>query len=123
MNFPYPKNYLKDLTNRGTQYDSSNHQTTHLFLSKHRQTHQLSKLWNQNHQKLQQPFVKLSGVPLDKAKNNLEKVLLRLIEKGRIDESEKGRIQTNIIYVNQLQDLSEADLIIEAIVSMQNYFL
>ena len=53
---------------------------------------------------------------LDKAKNNLEKVLLRLIEKGRIDESEKGRIQTNIIYANQLQDLSEADLIIEAIV-------
>ena len=53
---------------------------------------------------------------LDKAKNNLEKVLLRLIEKGRIDESEKGRIQTNIIYANQLQDLSETDLIIEAIV-------
>ena len=53
---------------------------------------------------------------LDKAKNNLEKVLLRLIEKGRIDEFEKGCIQTNIICVNQLQDLSEADLIIEAIV-------
>lgn len=53
---------------------------------------------------------------LDKAKANLDKVLSRLIEKGRIDEAEKDRIQSNISYVKQLQDLSEANLIIEAIV-------
>ncbi|WP_115462220.1 3-hydroxyacyl-CoA dehydrogenase NAD-binding domain-containing protein [Winogradskyella aurantiaca] len=53
---------------------------------------------------------------LDKAKANLEKVLSRLIEKGRIDEAEKNRIQSNISYVKQLQDLSEVNLVIEAIV-------
>jgi 3-hydroxybutyryl-CoA dehydrogenase len=53
---------------------------------------------------------------LDKAKNALEKILLRLIEKGRIDEKEKQRIQSNITYVESLKDLSDADLTIEAIV-------
>ena len=53
---------------------------------------------------------------LDKAKVALEKILLRLIEKDRIDTDEKSRIQNNISYVNTLQDLSNSDLIIEAIV-------
>lgn len=53
---------------------------------------------------------------LDKAKINLDKVLFRLIEKGRIDEPEKNRIQSNITYVKQLRELSETDLVIEAIV-------
>jgi 3-hydroxybutyryl-CoA dehydrogenase len=53
---------------------------------------------------------------LDKAKNALEKILLRLIEKGRIDEKEKQRIQSNITYVESLKELSDADLTIEAIV-------
>lgn len=53
---------------------------------------------------------------LDKAKTSLEKILNRLIEKGRIDESEKQRIQNNISYVNSLSDLSDSDLTIEAIV-------
>ncbi|WP_405202836.1 3-hydroxyacyl-CoA dehydrogenase NAD-binding domain-containing protein [Dokdonia sp. LLG6352-1] len=53
---------------------------------------------------------------LDKAKEALEKVLKRLIEKGRIEASEKDRIQANITYVNTLKELANADLTIEAIV-------
>lgn len=53
---------------------------------------------------------------LDKSKVALEKVLLRLIEKERIDKKEKNRIQTNISYVSSLQDLADSDLTIEAIV-------
>lgn len=53
---------------------------------------------------------------LDKAKTALEKIMNRLIEKGRIDNAEKDRIQSNISYVNNLKDLSDADLTIEAIV-------
>ncbi|MFT7050232.1 MAG: 3-hydroxybutyryl-CoA dehydrogenase, partial [Psychroserpens sp.] len=37
---------------------------------------------------------------LDKAKAALEKILVRLIEKGRIDSEEKIRIQSNISYVD-----------------------
>ena len=53
---------------------------------------------------------------LDKAKTSLEKVLDRLIEKGRIDSEEKSRIEGNISYVDSLDALSEADLVIEAII-------
>jgi 3-hydroxybutyryl-CoA dehydrogenase len=53
---------------------------------------------------------------LDKAKAALEKILNRLIEKGRIDEAEKKRIQNNIQYVDSLKNLSDANLTIEAIV-------
>ena len=53
---------------------------------------------------------------LDKAKTALEKILNRLIEKGRIDDSEKSRIQSNISYVNNLKDLSDSNLTIEAII-------
>jgi len=53
---------------------------------------------------------------LEKSKESLEKILIRLIEKGRIDTSEKNRIQSNISYVNSLKELSNSDLIIEAII-------
>ncbi|MFD1063085.1 3-hydroxyacyl-CoA dehydrogenase NAD-binding domain-containing protein [Winogradskyella litorisediminis] len=53
---------------------------------------------------------------LDKAKGSLEKILSRLIEKGRIDADEKNRIQSNISYVYNLKDLSDSDLTIEAII-------
>ena len=52
---------------------------------------------------------------LDKAKDALEKILLRLIEKGRIDSDEKKRIQSNISYVDTLKDLADSNLTIEAI--------
>ena len=53
---------------------------------------------------------------LDKAKASLEKILLRLIEKERIDADEKSRIQNNISYTSSVKDLANSDLTIEAIV-------
>ncbi|MFS4494736.1 3-hydroxyacyl-CoA dehydrogenase NAD-binding domain-containing protein [Maribacter sp. 2308TA10-17] len=53
---------------------------------------------------------------LKKAKESLEKILNRLIEKGRINASEKEQIQSNISYSDQLRDLACCELIIEAIV-------
>ncbi len=53
---------------------------------------------------------------LDKSRASLEKILSRLIEKGRIDAEEKSRIQGNIFYVDSLKELHDADLTIEAIV-------
>ena len=53
---------------------------------------------------------------LDNAKTTLEKILSRLIEKGRIDALEKARIQGNISYVNSLKDLADSNLTIEAII-------
>jgi 3-hydroxybutyryl-CoA dehydrogenase len=53
---------------------------------------------------------------LDKAKASLEKIMNRLIEKGRIDEAEKNRIQANISYVSTLKDLGDSNLTIEAII-------
>jgi 3-hydroxybutyryl-CoA dehydrogenase len=53
---------------------------------------------------------------LEQAKISLEKILSRLVEKGRIDASEKTRIASNIQYVNTLKDLADSELIIEAII-------
>jgi 3-hydroxybutyryl-CoA dehydrogenase len=53
---------------------------------------------------------------LEKAEAELEKIMNRLVEKGRIDSEEKKRIQNNIKYVNTLKELKDSDLTIEAIV-------
>ncbi len=53
---------------------------------------------------------------LEKAATKLEKILSRLIEKGRINSEEKNRIQKNIQYVNSLEDLADSQLTIEAII-------
>lgn len=53
---------------------------------------------------------------LDKSKAALEKILNRLVEKGRIDTAEKERIQGNISYVDSLKDIGDSDLTIEAII-------
>ena len=53
---------------------------------------------------------------LDKSKNALEITLTKLVERGKINATEKSRIQNNIFYVNTLKDLSDSDLVIEAIV-------
>jgi 3-hydroxybutyryl-CoA dehydrogenase len=58
----------------------------------------------------------LNQEALDKAKAALEKILNRLIEKGRIDDAEKNRIQGNISYVSDMKSFSDADMTIEAIV-------
>ncbi len=53
---------------------------------------------------------------LAKSKINLENTLSKLVEKGKIDELEKVRISENISYVNELSELSNSDLVIEAII-------
>ncbi len=53
---------------------------------------------------------------LDRSAQKLEKILNRLIEKGRIDETKKNSIQSNITYVQSLDTMADADLIIEAII-------
>ena len=53
---------------------------------------------------------------LEKAESKLEKILTRLVEKGKLNETDKERIQKNISYVKDLKELQHADLIIEAIV-------
>lgn len=58
----------------------------------------------------------LNQEALTKCKNALETTLSKLVEKEKIDATEKARIQNNISYVNNLQDLSHTDLVIEAIV-------
>ena len=53
---------------------------------------------------------------LIKSQEKLEKILNRLIEKGRINEGIKNSIQHNITYSTTLKDLSDSDLVIEAII-------
>ena len=58
----------------------------------------------------------LNQEALTKSKNALESILSRLVEKEKIDATEKARIQSNISYATTLGELSHSDLIIEAIV-------
>jgi 3-hydroxybutyryl-CoA dehydrogenase len=58
----------------------------------------------------------LNQEALTKSKKALEITLSKLVEKEKINTTEKSRIQNNISYVNNLQDLSDSDLVIEAIV-------
>ena len=50
----------------------------------------------------------------------LEKILIRLIEKDRINTSKKDSILSNIIILDSLQEIHESDLIIEAIIEDSN---
>jgi 3-hydroxybutyryl-CoA dehydrogenase len=58
----------------------------------------------------------LNQEALDSAKTSLEKIMSRLVEKGRITSEEKRRIENNIVYVNSLKELANSDMTIEAIV-------
>lgn len=51
-----------------------------------------------------------------RSKSNLEKIMNRLIEKGRLTSEQATQIQTNISYATALQDFADCDLIIEAII-------
>jgi 3-hydroxybutyryl-CoA dehydrogenase len=53
---------------------------------------------------------------LSKSRLNLENMLSKLVEKGKINASEKEAISKNITYVNELKSLSDSDLVIEAII-------
>lgn len=63
--------------------------------------------------------VKIYDTNLDalaKSKFNLENTLSKLVEKAKIDEHEKSRIENNISYAHTLGELSHSDLVIEAII-------
>jgi len=53
---------------------------------------------------------------LKKAEDSLEKILQRLVVKGRIDDAKKEQIQNNIEYSLTIDALADSELIIEAIV-------
>ena len=53
---------------------------------------------------------------LEKAKQKLQKIMNRLIEKGRVNEAEAKRIQNGISYTTDFQQFENADLVIEAII-------
>lgn len=53
---------------------------------------------------------------LEKAKEKLEKILNRLVEKGKITTGNKDEIQNRIHYCEELQQLSSCDFCIEAII-------
>ena len=57
-----------------------------------------------------------SKAATEKSQKNLEKILTRLIEKGRIEEQKKKAIQSKIQYVASLIGLAKCDIVIEAIV-------
>jgi 3-hydroxybutyryl-CoA dehydrogenase len=61
-------------------------------------------------------LVDLNSDQLDRAKINLEKTLIKLIEKQKIDAAEKTSIENRIQYSSEITDFSNCDLIIEAIV-------
>jgi 3-hydroxybutyryl-CoA dehydrogenase len=61
-------------------------------------------------------LVDLNSDQLDRAKINLEKTLIKLIEKQKIDADEKTSIENRIQYSSEINDFSNCDLIIEAIV-------
>ncbi len=52
----------------------------------------------------------------EKAQQKLEKILARLVEKGRMSEGQKEQIQGRIEYVSSLDKLHDCGLIIEAII-------
>ena len=61
-------------------------------------------------------LVDLNTDQLEKAKSNLAKTLSKLVEKGKIVDSQKIEIESNIRYTSKIIDFSSCGLIIEAIV-------
>lgn len=53
---------------------------------------------------------------LDLAKTKLKKIMARLVEKGRVSESEANNIQQRISYANAMESFANCGIVIEAIV-------
>lgn len=53
---------------------------------------------------------------LQNSQESLDKILHRLVQKKRLEPQAKAQIQSRLYYVDSLADLSDSDLIIEAIV-------
>lgn len=58
----------------------------------------------------------LSDAQLEKSKQNLARVMARLVEKGRVNTNEAKSIQDRITYVDNLGGFDKCHLIIEAVV-------
>lgn len=58
----------------------------------------------------------LKNEALQESESSLKKIMDRLVEKGRIDQKEKERIENNIQYVDTLKKLKDSEMVIEAIV-------
>jgi len=58
----------------------------------------------------------VSAEALEKSRSSLEKIMDRLIEKGRISAAESEALQQRISYTQELSDMADAGLVIEAIV-------
>ncbi len=50
------------------------------------------------------------------SQEKIEKVLSRLVEKGKIDSAKKDDISNNISYASDIKDLKDCELVIEAII-------
>lgn len=53
---------------------------------------------------------------LEKSQQQLAKIMARLVQKGRLSEEKTQQIQQNITYVQDLEQLRDAELVIEAII-------
>lgn len=53
---------------------------------------------------------------LRKSKSNLESNLSKLVDKGKIDNAAKDSISSNVSYADNIAELSQAELVIEAII-------
>lgn len=68
-------------------------------------------------QKQHQTFIFDIGTNvLNASKNNLEKIIAKLIEKGKWTKEQKDTFFSEIIWTDKLEDLKDCELIIEAIV-------
>jgi 3-hydroxybutyryl-CoA dehydrogenase len=61
-------------------------------------------------------LIDLNAAQLEKAKSNLAKTLSKLIEKGKITDTQKNDIESGIKYSSDINDFASCGLIIEAIV-------
>jgi 3-hydroxybutyryl-CoA dehydrogenase len=57
-----------------------------------------------------------NAAALSKAEQGLKTTLVKLVEKGKLDESKAQQIQENIRYTGDIKDLKDSELIIEAII-------
>lgn len=57
-----------------------------------------------------------NAAALTKAEENLKSTLSKLVEKGKLSASDASQIQSRIRYTREMQDLSDAQLVIEAII-------
>ena len=58
----------------------------------------------------------VNGEVLEASHEKLRKLMLRLVEKGKVSMEESLRIRNQIIYTEEAEPMADANLVIEAIV-------